>query len=120
MVLGRGHGKALRRAWDTYFWLLPLVFGISSYVYMTMRELGELSSHSSLVMKFMLFIKRMFWAQANSNTCDLSDLYLFTLQLGPGCNLPKMRKARYRITVRHSTLISKKPDRNKVSKQAPN
>ncbi|KAE9378125.1 hypothetical protein N431DRAFT_173386 [Stipitochalara longipes BDJ] len=26
MVLGRGHGKALRRAWDTYFWLLHFVF----------------------------------------------------------------------------------------------
>ena len=38
MVLGRGHRKALRRAWDTYFWLLPLVFGISSYVYMTTRD----------------------------------------------------------------------------------
>lgn len=61
MVLGRGHGKALRRAWDTYFWLLHFVFW---YFLLCVHEdegTGELSSYSSLVMKFMLFIKPMLW-----------------------------------------------------------
>jgi len=74
MVLGRGHGKALRRAWDTYFWLLHFVFW---YFLLCVHEdegTGEFSSYSSLVMKFMLFINLMLWLYPRDLrlvTCDL-------------------------------------------------
>jgi hypothetical protein len=102
MVLGRGHGKALRRAWDNLFLLLHFLV-LSFLLCVHDGVIGRAFYYSSLGYEMHAIHELIIWIQIR-DSCDLIGIMLIHFpvilsRLAPGYTLSKMRRVSCTITV---------------------